>query len=273
MYIIGKIHEKFIRRKWNNEMSTKDELIAYYSNTSKHSNYQILPKRLKSILGDNDVVTRTRSEEERLRYVLEKVDFKDKSVLDIGGNTGFFTFELCDAGALKVNHYEGNKEHSEFVGLAAQALDMSDRVKTTNAYFPFDGSFKDKYDVILLFNVLHHIGDDYGDKDTSVERAKSEIITELNGLKDNADTVVFQMGFNWQGDPKKPLFDKGTKEEVIDFVKTGVVGSYVIQAIGIAQRSEDGSIEYADLNDENIKRDDSLGEFLNRPIFILRSNG
>lgn len=43
--------------------------------------------------------------------------------------------------------------------------------------------------------------------------------------------------------------------------------------VGIAQRSEGGLIEYIELNDENIKRDDSLGEFLNRPIFVLKSKG
>ena len=45
---------------------------------------------------------------------------------------------------------------------------------------------------------------------------------------------------------------------------------WAVQAIGIAER-HDGRVVYRDLDARNIDRDDSLGEFLNRPLFILRS--
>lgn len=38
--------------------------------------------------------------------------FEGKSVLDIGGNSGFFTFELIEKGAKKIHYYEGNKAPS-----------------------------------------------------------------------------------------------------------------------------------------------------------------
>jgi hypothetical protein len=58
---------------------------------------------------------------------------------------------------------------------------------------------------------------------------------------------------------------------MIDFV-TGRArrADWTIDAIGIAQRS-DGVVQYRPLDGRNIERDDALGEFLNRPLFILRS--
>ncbi len=249
-------------------MDPKAQLTAAYSKNSKHSNYQVLPRALEPILGKSSLKVHTRYERERLNYVLGKIDVKGKTVLDIGGNTGFFTFECVDAGAKKVVHYEGNKEHSDFVGLAAKSIGHQDKIKTVNNYFTFDGTYNEPFDVILLFNVLHHIGDDYGDKELGVKSAKEEIVKELNSLVKNCSTIVFQLGFNWQGNTNLPLFENGTKKEMIDYVKTGVKEFWDITAIGIAERSN-SQITYNDLNDRNIEREDSLGEFLNRPIFIL----
>jgi SAM-dependent methyltransferase len=251
-------------------MTVKEELIDYYSNKSKHSNYQVLPKRLKAILGANDIHTNTRYEKERLEYVLSKVSVKGKTILDIGGNTGFFTFELVEAGAKSAHCYEGNKEHADFVRLAAKAVNLDDKIHVTNDYFAFDGSYEDHYDVILLFNVSHHVGDDYGDKNISIQEAHHAIIKQLNSLSSNAPTIVFQMGFNWQGDVSNSLFEHGTKAEMIEFVKNGIKGHWEIITIGLAERNEE-KVEYKNLNEKNIERDDSLGEFLNRPIFILKS--
>ena len=250
-------------------MGAKEDLISYYSQSSKHSNYQVLPDSLKSVVADDEVQTRTRYEAERLAYLKNHIDFNDKTVIDIGGNTGYFTFELLDAGARSVHHYEGNKEHSEFVRLAAEVLGVSEKVKTTNDYYLFDGSDTERYDICLLFNVLHHLGDDYGGA-ASAEAAREGIIKQLNSMNRTAQTMVYQMGFNWQGDPSKPLFENGTKQEVIDYVTDGIEGHWRIESIGVAEKTADG-ISYAAPNESNIKRDDSLGEFLNRPIFILSS--
>ena len=251
-------------------MSVKNKLIAHYLDKSKHSNYQILPSRLRALLNQADVETKTRHEQERLDYICQRIDFSDKTVLDIGGNTGFFVFELLDLGASLITHYEGNKAHSDFVILAAKALDLSEKAKTVNSYFSFDGSYTEKFDVVLLFNVLHHLGDDYGDKRVTIEEAKKACISQLNSLAGNTEKLVFQLGFNWQGDPAHCLFDHGTKQEMIDYVKQGIENYWDVEAIGIAEQF-DQTIVYKDLNDTNITRNDSLGEFLNRPIFILKS--
>lgn len=250
-------------------MSTKEQLIELYTTKSKHSNYQILPRQLKKILNEDDLQTSTRYEQQRLEYILSKVNVRGDSVLDIGANTGFFSFELLDAGARKVHYYEGNHKHAEFVQLASDVLGLKNQLRVTNDYYLFDNSDTERYGIILLFNVLHHLGDDYGDKKIPVEMAKSQIIQQLNNESGHTSTLIYQMGFNWQGDINKPLFENGTKREMINFVKEGVAGIWDVDSIGIAV-VHGKSISYEDLNDTNEERNDSLGEFLNRPIFILR---
>lgn len=251
-------------------MDIKKQLIEKYSNNSKHSNYQVLPNLLCSVVGENEVKTRTRFENERLNYILSKIDIEGKNILDIGGNTGFFTFELLDRGAGNVHYYEGNKEHAEFVELAKEYLNLSEKVIVTNKYFSFERYSGKKYDVVLLLNVLHHFGDDYGDQHVLIEEVKNNILLQLKNIKEVSDVIVFQLGFNWKGDSKKCLFEKGTKKEMIEFIRAGVGDCWYIAEIGIAERIGD-VILYRDLNKCNIERDDSLGEFLNRPLFILKA--
>ncbi len=246
----------------------KKKLLSLYEKASKHSNYQVLPKRLELLL-KGEVEPNTRSEVARLRYMLKNVPVKNKKIIDIGGNTGFFTFELLEKGADSVAYYEGNKEHAHFVSLAANLLGFAGKVLVNNEYFSFKHSRK-KYDIGLLLNVLHHVGDDYGDREVSMEEAKEIILEQLNWMTEIVDTLIFQLGFNWQGDISRPLFEKGTKREMIDFIAKGTKGNWQIDSVGVAEKMN-GEIVYNDLNDVNVQRDDSLGEFLNRPLFILKS--
>lgn len=261
-----KIFEKEISK-----MTKKEELIALYANNSKHSNYQILSKRLSDIIGNKNIDVRTRYESERLNYILKNISIKNKSVLDIGGNSGFFSLELLEQGASHILFYEGNNAHANFVSLAADVLTVKEKIDVVNKYFSFENELEDSTcDITLLLNVLHHIGDDYGNSDISLLNAKLEIIKQLNSMANKTSLMVFQLGFNWKGNPNIGLFENGTKAELIDFIKENISSDWDILRIGIAVKNDNG-IEYQDLNDENIKRDDSLGEFLNRPLFILKS--
>lgn len=253
-------------------MNAKEKLIEHYSNKSKHSNYQVLPTVLRELVGESEIQTKTRHEEERLEYVLKNITVGDKTVIDIGGNTGYFVFELLAAGAKSACLYEGNTEHTKFVELARDAVGVDkEKLDVIPGYFSFnDNADKKKYDVGILLNVLHHIGDDYGDNTLSIERAKDEILEQLRFMCQKVDTLVFQLGFCWQGNPSTLLFDNGTKEEMINYIKEGVKGVWRVKAIGIAEKNQNG-VMYNDLNKENIARDDSLGEFLNRPLFILEA--
>jgi len=247
------------------------ELEKLFIEESKHSGYQVLSSRLSHFINIDKKYVKSRYEKERLKYIMENINIKNKTVLDIGGNTGFFTFELIDNGAEKVCYYEGNKTHAKFVSGAADIIGIRDKVEIKNEYFTFNKELSDRYDLVLLLNVLHHISDDYGDKKiSSIERAKDVILSQLNSLSTIAETMVFQMGFNWKGNKELGLFQYGTKREMIDFVKEGTNGYWTIYKIGIAEY-RNGLVEYHDLNDTNIIRCDSMGEFLNRPIFIMKS--
>ena len=243
-----------------------------YLNISKHSNYQILTKDLQKYIPIEKLNIKSRSEEARLDYILKNVDVKNKSIIDIGANTGYFSFELLKQGAEDVTCFEGNPEHSLFIQDSANILKVFNKMTMYNEYYNFDkiNQYSKKYDVMLLLNVLHHIGDDYGDKMLNIENAKNMIINQLNKCAMVTKLLVFQLGFNWKGDRNSCLFANGEKKELIDYIKKETIDYWDIQKIGIAE-DNCGIILYKDLSGKNIIRQDSLGEFLNRPIFIMES--
>lgn len=246
-----------------------EELIELYKKTSKHSNYQVLPSSLKSIIDESIQPSISRYENERMDFLKQQLSFQDKKVLDVGGNTGFFSFEAIEAGAGQVTLIEGNLAHETFVKKAAQFINK--KVNTHNLYLDFKTEIPEgPYDIVLLFNVIHHLGDDFGDKTIALEEAKVEMQNAINFFSDKTDILVLQMGFCWKGDKGLLLFENGTKQEMIDFVANAIKGKWEIQTIGLAQEN-DGNTIFNELNGENIKRYDSLGEFRNRPIFILKS--
>lgn len=249
----------------------QEQLKALFSRNSKHSNYQIMPQCLKPFLNDTDIQVKSRYEKERLDYILNQINPADKSILDIGGNSGYFSFELLDRGAKHVDYFEGNTTHAEFVKVASELLHFSDRINIFNEYYDFAEKSQTHYDIILLLNVLHHVGDDYGDKNLSLIKAKQRIIESLNLIAHNTTLLIFQLGFCWKGNRELSLLENGTKEEMIDFIKAGTKINWSIEEVAIPE-FENGEIVYKTINEKNIKRDDSMGEFLNRPLFIMKAN-
>lgn len=247
-----------------------NKLKELYLKNSKHSQYQLLPNKLKEILDINESDIKSRYESERLIYILKNINIYDKHILDIGGNSGYFTFEFIENGAKSIDYYEINKEHSEFVKLTTKILGLESKIKINNMCYNFRENLNKIYDITLLLNVLHHIGDDFGDKYISMNNSKNEIIESLNLISQQTDILVFQLGFNWKGNRNNCLFENGTKKELINFIKENTKDSWDIINIGIAE-SINNKIIYNDLNDSNIERNDSIGEFLNRPIFIMKS--
>ncbi len=247
------------------------QLLELYNKSSKHSHYQLLASPLKSLIPDRVDHVRSRRERERLDFMLQYLPVEGLEVADIGGNTGFFTLELLQRGAKSALFIEGNEAHSSFVQQAAGALGWQDRVTVYPRYFDFKEDLKNFYaDATLLLNVLHHVGDDYGDKKISREEAKKSILSSLGRMAYKTRYLFFQMGYNWKGDVERPLFDRGTKEEMINFIRRGTRTSWSIERIGIAEM-ENGRIAYKSPDAKNLKRSDELGEFLNRPIFLMKS--
>lgn len=249
-------------------MNNRIRLKKLYMESSKHSNYQILPSCLKSILPYEELNIKSRWERERLNYIQNHLKFENKKVLDIGGNTGFFSFEAITAGASHVDYYEGNKSHAEFVKVALETVGMEKKITIYPEFYLFEEN-KRKYDITLCLNVLHHLGADF-ESGCSKETAKKKMLSCINELSLVTTYLVLQLGFNWYGNKDICLFENGTKQEMEQYVVNGTKGLWELLHIGIAEKQND-EILYSDLNYSNNIRNDELGEFLNRPIFIMKA--
>lgn len=250
-------------------------LSSLYAASHKHAAYQALPpllmERLRSEGLELPAPDRSRYEEERLAFIGRYLPLVGRQVVDIGGNTGYFSIRAAELGAREALCVEGNSIHAEFVALAAQVLELEDRLKVSNAYFSAGQSGFEKADVVLLLNVLHHLGDDFGSNALGRREALSGMMSLLNDLARKTGWAVVQIGFNWKGDVKEPLFEFGEKYEMIEFLTSHTVDCWELVAVGIAEREPTGRIVYSDLSERNIARNDALGEFLNRPIFVMKS--
>jgi SAM-dependent methyltransferase len=243
-----------------------------YMRESKHSNYQVLPQRLQRLLGSEAVATRSRFERERMAFVAAHIDFAGQSVLDVGANTGYFSIESLDLGARSVQAWEGAAAHAEFLRQASAALGEAERLKVANAYLQFPHpTLPDHYDVGLLMNVLHHVGDDFGDRSIDAHAARRLISDSLRDMAQHCFRLVFQLGYCWKGDRSLPLFQHGTKQEQIDFVTDETAGHWSIEAIGIPEVGPQREVAYMAPCEANLQRRDDWGEFLNRPLFVLKS--
>ncbi|MCP5004004.1 MAG: hypothetical protein GY941_08695 [Planctomycetes bacterium] len=57
---------------------------------------------------------------------------------------------------------------------------------------------------------------------------------------------------------------------MIEYVKSASVGYWSVAKVDVTTQTDTGNV-YCELDDKNIVRIDSIGEFLNRPIIILNS--
>lgn len=254
-----------------NASPTREDLKILLMNTTdagKHSAYQVLPTRLAELIGSNEAQINSRFERERFQYFADKLDLAGKSVLEIGPNAGFFTFEFLDAGCRKVTAFEGGAIHCQFIEAASKALGVSERLSVHNEYFDFKQDVE-KHDIALLLNVVHHTGDDY-ENTGSIAAAKVAMLEQVNSMRKYTDLLVFQMGFCWKGKNANGIFENGTKAEMIDYVTRGTSEHWVIDHIAVAERIDD-KVVFNEVNESNLPRNNALGEFLNRPIFIMHA--
>jgi len=242
-----------------------DKLQKLYDITSKHSHYQTLPKSVTDLVGEVKQEI-NRYEFERLDYITSNIDLNNKVILDIGANTGFFSVSSIENGANLVDVYEGDESHVNFISDISDVLDLN--ITTNQKYLEFSETFDKKYDVVYLLNVIHHLGDDFGDTKISIENAKQKMSEILKYFSDKTEFIVFQMGYCWKGDRNLLLFENGSKKEMISFVENSIKNYWDILNIGILESDSN----YYNLNNSNIKNEPKLKEFGNRPLFILKSN-
>lgn len=251
----------------NNTISNPEKLANLVNSKSKHSDYQLLHPLLRPLI-NNEYKPSGKSELERQQYMSKLLPTKGLKILDIGANTGYFSFAAIAEGAEKVVCIEGNAEHANFINDAATYLGMNDKISAQNTYFNFKNGLDEKFDTVLCLNVLHHLGDDFGDQSLQIDQAKKEMIENLNLLAKHTTKLWLQIGFNWKGDRSLPLFQNGTKSELIDFIRSETSKHWSIDDISVYNPNY---FSYTQADSDNLIRIDSIGEFLNRPLFLMTS--
>ena len=231
---------------------------------SKHSTYQEIHPDLMMLLDSNNSPLGKR-ETARWECMTKQFDWEALRVLDIGANTGYFSIAAIKADANIVVAIEGNQEHAKFIQLASELMSFQDRITVENRYFNFEER-SDAFDVALCLNVLHHLGDDFGDPLLGIDEAKLKMKRNLQHLSQYARYCWFQLGFNWKGDRDLPLFGNGLKSELIDFVQEACGGYWKIKDVSIYNPH---TRSYEPRNESLMERYNDIGEFLNRPLFLL----
>jgi SAM-dependent methyltransferase len=243
-----------------------EQLSALVATRGKHGDYQLLHPWLEGAVAPG-YRPAGKHEAARQAFMRARLPLQGLRVLDIGANTGYFSFGALEAGAAHVTAFEGHRAHAAFVAQAARALGLADRLTVHHDLFDFQRPLRARVDVALCLNVLHHLGDDFGPRPEGRDAALAAMARALAALAGTADRCWFQLGFNWKGDRRLPLFEHGTKAELIGFVEQACAGVWALDAVALYDPSCGA---YADRCDALMARRDELGEFLNRPLFLLR---
>ena len=251
-------------------MNQPTDLQSLYRASSKHSSYQLVHPMLAAVFGEAEAMPAGKRESERQRYFDSVLAYAGQRVLDIGANTGYFSFAALAQGAASVLCVEGNPRHAEFIEAGARALGVGERLRVRPAYFDFEAAPQERFDLTFCLNVLHHLGDDFGDPALTLVQARAQMLASLNRMSALTGTLVLQLGFNWKGDVRFPLFEGGEKAALIEFVRSGLDAGWALDAVVVPNPQ---TLAYEPVNAGNIARCDALGEFMNRPIFVLRSRG
>lgn len=247
-------------------------LISLLAARSKHSEYQEIFPELKKILGIQEMVVNGR-ENSRWNFMLENFNWHGARVIDIGANTGYFSMAAIQAQAKEVLAIEGNVEHAQFIRSAAKMLNFDSRIKVEQRYFEASNEefifcdVNNAFDVVLYLNVVHHFGDDFGSKYMLIDDSLNEMRCQIQNISKYGEYCWFQMGFNWKGDRQKPLFSKGLKSELVNYVKLACNGFWDVKSISVYNEK---SQAYEEISERLMTRFDNLGEFLNRPLFLLK---
>jgi len=131
---------------------------------------------------------------------------KTTEILDYGCGGGQMAFMLAEEG-YNVTTVEPNKKSNEFMNLRFS----SNRVKRKILNFPISKQLKNKYDVILCFDVLEHIPDDKFE----------DAVNEIKGLKKAGGIVLSTISFGAQDiHPMHYDLTHEKKELLMDLVKT-----------------------------------------------------
>lgn len=180
-----------------------ENLKSYLLNQSKHGLYQMLPPELlKQHPEFKKFSFNRRLDDKRYDWFSNTLDFEGKNVLDIGGNIGYFSFRLNMEKNSTITIYEPHTPHINAIEAIKSVLQITDRhVTCVNQGVGLDDiESLPEQDIILLFNVLQHAGEDYDKKYVrDISQWRKYAIDYLKAIGTKTKYLVFQMGYSWLG--------------------------------------------------------------------------
>lgn len=234
----------------------------------------VLERLNRRIDHSNDALSIT-LDKQRADFMFRQHNVSGQRVLDIGANQGFLTIEAALSGAERVDAFESNDVDGAFLSQAASQLTGLEKVTAHPVNYDFDQSNDDRWNCVICLNVLHHIGRYFDSHIQVLDEAKALMRQHLKRLLSPGACVWLQLGYNWQGNTQRPMFPSGTKQEMTDFVAELIEPYANLAVIGIynhhTQRYE--VVSNQDRGHGLWSRVESLGEFGNRPLYLIQSLG
>lgn len=212
-------------------------------------------------------------DKERAVFMFARKSSADQKVLDIGANQGYMSIEAALRGAQHIDAFESNEVDGAFLSQAASLFPELQAVSAQPVNYEFEHENKERWNYVICLNVLHHIGRYFDAHVQDLSQAKALMAQHLRRLLNPRACIWLQLGFNWQGNTHQPMFKHGTKREMTEFVVEMLGQSAKVAAIGIYNPKDHAyeEVMYGDWTHALWQRIDDLGEFGNRPLYLIES--
>ena len=187
-----------MRTEINNILNDLKVLLG--KNYGRFSNYQQLAPCVKEKLGNNifDVYSQKQVslDSARFDWLINQLELKNISVLEIGSNLGYFVLRLSSEFSLNIVAYEPVKEYAKATNLMAKLCNLEEKISCIAS-----GIYKDdiksiaKSDLIIHLNVLHHAGIEYDHNSLKKSGSwENYAIEYLSLLRKNGKRLFLQTG-------------------------------------------------------------------------------
>jgi len=267
-----------------------EDIKAYLLSQTKHGLYQNLPPSLLKQMPELEKFSFSRRlDDKRFNWFSDKLDFDGKKVMDIGANIGYFSFRLNTEKNAALTIYEPHTEHIRAIESIKSILQITDNnIRCINQGVALD-DIKNlpEQDIVLLFNVLQHAGEDFDKKYVpDISHWHKYTIKYLKALSEKANQMVFQMGYAWLGHEDNFCEDKDIISFTIDLLKEsgwnikncGVIGN-VINPTYVDFPLDDANANHPIINPVDRFTSKALNKlkilkkdylFMQRPVFICQ---
>lgn len=230
-------------------------------------------KRLNQVSRNTEEPIGITLDEQRAAFMFAHHSVQGRRVLDIGANQGYLSVEAALRGAAQVDAFESNEVDGTFLSQTAKHISGLEKMRVHPVGYNFDQPNNKQWDCVICLNVLHHIGRYFDTHIQDMDEAKVLMGQHLKRLLSTGGSVWLQLGYNWKGDTQRPMFLHGTKYEMTDFVHNMVEKYADVSIIGLYNPNANKYERFEKIVTSHTlwSRIESLGEFGNRPLYLIKS--